>query len=154
MAKTTSKKAYRKQLERCYGHLYSKYESEKGLCFYCGDFSTELDHCPPLNWVDLKTIENWAKDDVSFFLVSSCSDCNRLLGDKPFFRLFERVEYIIKSLEDKYEKSSTLWSDDEIAGMSEDFQKTIRAKQKVALFNLHRVRHAQWRLYRAGDAGS
>lgn len=53
----------------------------------------------------------------------------------------------MKYLEDKYEKNSSLWSDDEIKEMSKDFQKTIKARQKAALFNLRRVRHSQWRLY-------
>lgn len=153
MTKASSKRAHRRQLEVSYGDRYYMHESERGVCFYCGDIATELDHCPPLAWVDLKTFDNWKKDNVSFLLVSSCSQCNQRLGDKPLFKLSERVEHIMKYLEDKYEKNSTLWSDDEIKEMSKDFQKTIKARQKAALFNLKRVRHSQWRLYHGQEMG-
>jgi len=139
----------RKRLFKTYNFLYSrpKFDGINSIeCFYCGDSATQLDHCPPLNWVESKTIKQWKEQHINFFLVSCCSQCNRKMSDKPLFTLLEKLIFAVKYLENLYEKKANLWSEEEIAEMSIPFQKTIRARKKLSQLLLDRVQFAQHRL--------
>lgn len=143
------KKRERDRLLTTYGRLYHWHippGEGRHKCFYCGDFAGTADHCPPLSWLESQTTEAWARMGVPFVLISSCSDCNKRLGDRPMFTALERTEYLKAALEQRYEKESTLWSEDELAEMSSEFQRTIKARQAKTKELLVRARHAQWRV--------
>jgi hypothetical protein len=150
MAKGTAKQHTRALLLKLYGARYERHWSSRNGCFYCGDGWTDLDHCPPLSWLDVKDYK-WFKDrKIGFYLVNSCSDCNKALSDRPLFSLQERAEYNRLRLERKADKI-VLWSKAEISEMSPRFQKTIIARQQLQNRLLDRLRYAQELQFRAED---
>ncbi len=135
----------RAQLTKEFGHLYTRLYFDKDTrCFYCGDYSSCNDHCPPLKWAEVLS-SKLPKDRPAFWLVKSCHNCNAILGSKYLPTVFERAKFITMRLEQKYETRSTLWSEADTAAMSYMFQKIIRAHQANNSLLLERVRHAQWR---------
>lgn len=150
MAKGLTQQKIRALLLKKYGSRYERHWSSRKGCFYCGDNWAELDHCPPLSWLDTKD-HKWFKDRrIGFHLVNSCSDCNRSLGDRPLFTLQERANFIRIRLEKKAEKI-VLWSKEEISEMSPRFQKSILARQQMQNRVLDRLRYAQELQFRAED---
>ena len=144
-----SKNKERDRLFKTYNSLYSTHFSEdakRNCCFYCGDVAGTVDHVPPLSWVESKTTKEWKKSKIPFVRIQCCVECNRMLGSKPLFTVYERVEFLEKKLLDQYEKRSTLWSKEEIAEMSAMFQRQIIAKQNQAKQLLARARGLQQRL--------
>lgn len=137
------------RLRKVYGSLYSPYYADPypgGFgCFYCAEPAGTRDHCPPLTWYETRTMENWKRDGVEMVTLPACLDCNRTLGERALFTPLLRVQYVVKKLEQKYERKSTLWPEDEIAEMSPEFQRTIRARVGQLRVLLDRLRAAQWR---------
>jgi hypothetical protein len=127
--------------------------SESLGCFYCGDLAGERDHCPPLSWVESRRLSDWKRDGVRFVVVPACGHCNNLLGDRPLFTLVERAEFIERRLETLYEREAALWSEEEIAEMSPEFQRTLRARKRALVLLMDRVRTAQWRCMRVRCEG-
>jgi hypothetical protein len=149
----TNAKKDRKQREfllKTYGKRYERHWSGRPGCFYCGDKWLELDHCPPLSWCEAKEHKWFKERKIGFYLVNSCSDCNRMLSNRALFTLQERAEFIRIRLERKTEKI-VIWSNDEIKEMSERFQKTIKARQQMQNTLLDRLRYSQEMQYRADD---
>lgn len=90
----------------------------------------------------------WRRQGIKFLLLPACDECNRALGDKPYFTPAERAAFIEQRLTQVYERQATLWTEDEIREMSPQFQKSIRARRKQLVALLGRVRAAQWRVVR------
>jgi hypothetical protein len=111
---------------------------------------SELDHCPPLAWLDVKELKWFKQKKIGFYLVNACHDCNSALADRPLFTLQERAHFIKVRLENKAEKL-VIWSKDEIKQMSERFQKIILAKQYKQNIVLERLRFSQELQFRADD---
>ncbi len=144
----SSKKAERARLSRTYNHLYTPHSFEGQNvreCFYCADPAETRDHCPPLSWVETRKQEAWRDAGVAFVTVPCCAPCNGLLGRKGLFTLKERADYLEQRLSAKFDRESTLWSEDEIDEMGPSFQKTIRARQKAVDDLARRVQNAQAR---------
>jgi len=150
MAKVLTKTKIRALLIKKYGQRYERHWSSRKGCFYCGDNWADLDHCPPLSWLDTKDLKWFKEREIGFYLVNSCKDCNNSLGDKPLFTLQERADFTRSRLEKKAEKT-VLWSKDEIDEMSPRFQKSILARQQIQNRVLDRLRYAQELQFRAED---
>jgi hypothetical protein len=136
----------REEILKLYGSFYDYHYSEIGACFYCGDIGGEIDHCPPISWVESRTLTGWREAKIPLVKVSCCGSCNRTLGDKPFFTVYERLRFLVRVLEAEYERRASLWAEEEIKEMSPMFQRMIYAK-KAQLIGLHaRVRSLQQRL--------
>ena len=138
----------RKRLLKQYGHLYRRHAGE-GVnwreCFYCSDPSETVDHCPPLSWVESRTAKSWRAAGIPLALMPACRACNGLLGDKPLFTALDRLLSLENALERRYEREAALWSDEEIAEMSPEFQRTIKARRAKTKHLMGRIRHVQWR---------
>lgn len=149
MARESKNQKERKRLYSIYNRLYEMHYAEsasKGSCFYCGEPAGTIDHCPPLSWIEAMTVNEWLKAKTPLVKIHSCYDCNKLLGSKPLFTVYERAAYLEKVLLNKYEKQSTLWSNDEIKEMSYMFQLQIKGKIEKAKMLLVRARNLQGRL--------
>jgi hypothetical protein len=150
MATVAQKRKNREIMLKKYQHRYERHWSGRVGCFYCGDKWSELDHCPPLSWCDVKDHKWFKQRKIGFYLVNSCSDCNRALSDRGLFTLQERADFIRKRLERQAEKI-VLWSKDEIKEMSDRFQKAILARQSLQNTLLERLWFAQELQFRAED---
>ena len=94
-----------------YKRLYPVNLEDKGLCFYCGEYATTMDHVPPL-----AVVENISRLE-DHFLVPSCFECNSLAGDEPHTDLEERRDFIRSKLHKKYKsliRQSAHWYEEEI----------------------------------------
>lgn len=140
------------RLLSAYGHLYSRHIADHlpySLgCFYCADVASDIDHCPPIRWIEAKKPKQWRQSGIEFLTVRACKWCNQKLGAKALFTLGERAEYIEEALMQQYEKEAHLWSEAEILQMSPEFQRTIRARQRATQELLTRARAAEWRKVR------
>ena len=140
MANRTKK--HRLLLNGLYGHLYEHHASSRVGCFYCGEPPTTIDHCPPLTLCEVKSKDWFIEKNIKFYKVSSCMDCNQKLGSRPYLRLIDRAEFILKKLEVQTQKN-TYWAEDEIEEMGKMFQKMIRAKKVAQNYDFARVRYCQ-----------
>lgn len=150
-ANCTMKKQERSKLLKQYGHLYRKHVAE-GVsmreCFYCADPADTVDHCPPIAWIDSRAPEAWRSAGIPLALIGACRACNGLLGDKPLFTALDRLLSLENALEKRYEREVALWSDDEIAEMGPEFQRTIKARKAKSNHLLGRIRNVQRRALR------
>ena len=122
----------REFLAKTYGHRYRRiYMPHGSRCFYCADVATNVDHCPALTSTQLFD-EAKKRDWPPHYLLPACGECNRRLCARALFTPSVRAAYLMRKLDSEYERRFALWSEDEIAEMSKDFQRTIRAR-KAAL---------------------
>lgn len=139
----------RKRLITLYGHLYKPYSYSEMPgsfgCFYCGEPAWTIDHCPPVSWLESTRMHYMIRRKIGFYTVRCCSECNTALGSKGLFTLLERVSFLRKKLEDKYEKQVNLWAEDELLEMSPMFAKAIRGRSVLQKILLGRVQALQWR---------
>ena len=141
---------HRDFLLKTYWHLYEKHFSSRGGCFYCGELAGTVDHCPPISFCDAKD-QKWFKEkNIKFYKVSCCLDCNKKLGAKQLFTLFDRANYILNKLETSTNKVVN-WSQDEMQEMSAMFEKMIQAKQDRNKTLFERVRFCQELIVKPND---
>ena len=140
-------KQVRKTLMKIYGHLYSRhiYEDDS-RCFYCGDYRTGFDHVPPLFVVDGVTTAVLRRMEIPLVLVSCCTNCNSLLGAKRIATTMERTCHLYSRLTAQYEKSVALWSPEELLEMSDMFRKMIKARNRMNVQLLFRIRNLEKRM--------
>lgn len=135
-------KKHRAFLISAYNHLYEHHSSSRPGCFYCGDVASTIDHCPPLTFCDVKNLEWFREKKIKFYKVSSCVDCNKKLGNKALLTLQERADFLMKKLENKTDEL-VIWTDDEVAEMSEMFTKMIKARKEQNKILFDRTRFCQ-----------
>lgn len=139
----------RMRLRSLYGALYRWHQVQGerlNVCFYCGDSAGTADHVPSLTWLDTIPPQHWRTNKVPLTIVRTCGHCNLILGNKALFTVAERLQHLEGALGRRYEKAATLWMESEIAEMSPQFQRTIRARQAQTRVLLARVEHVRWRL--------
>lgn len=141
----------RNRLLAVYGQFYKKAEYEKLTgerfkgCFYCGDLAlSTVDHVPAIKWIETKPLDYWRKNG-GLLKVLSCRSCNMRLGSRALFTLSERADWIAKRLSAEYQAKVTLWTPDEIAEMSPQFQRVLKARKEQFTDLLARVKHAELR---------
>ena len=147
------KSTERAQLLRTYGHFYTYHAplgQKPGTCFYCGDPAGTVDHCPPLSFADALVRPDEDTRRIPFHLVPACGQCNGWLGSRAVFHLIERVEFIRDRLRTDYERRMALWSDEEIAEMSDRFARAIRARREGLDRLRDRFRFAERRALQPG----
>ena len=98
-----------------------------GKCYYCGCEAEKIDHVPPVRYLEfyLATSEN-----TSFATVPCCKECDSFLENCRQGLLEERKRYVNDAISRKYRKALNIyerWSEEELAGMSADLKKSIRA---------------------------
>jgi hypothetical protein len=117
------------RLLRIFGGLYEKHWTEEVGCFYCAAPFSEWDHCPPLSWMDTINHQKYKK-----VLLKCCSECNKLLSDKPLFTAWERVDFIENKLNDKL---------DECVLVEESWGEIDKMKDGLIKWKLTREKHRQ-----------
>lgn len=138
-----SAKLYRRLLIKTHGHKYKRIIGKGlGVCFYCNDTATDLDHVPSLGYADaLDVMRRQVK--IRYVLLPACRQCNNRLNNRPIFTASERADMLERKLSDDYERRFALWSEDEIQPMGRDFQRMIRARKASLTFMLDRIRALQ-----------
>lgn len=140
----------RNRLLRTYGKFYTKHYYDRppeigGDCYYCGEFAGTIEHVPPISLIENHPIKEWKERGFDIITVRCCSDCNGKLGNKAYLTVETRLNFLEKKLMKEYEKALSMWSEDELSELSEQFRKQVVAKQKQKFMLLERIRNIQWR---------
>jgi hypothetical protein len=129
-----------------YGHLYHRWHPVSGSgCFYCGEAVAVLDHVPALRNASLYVDRKRNRTRRPFLLVGACAPCNSKLSDKAPDALRERVEWLVRKLEQAFEKMHPSWSAEELKEMSPTMRKAFAARDRERSYQHARVVYAQWR---------
>lgn len=111
-------------------------------CTYCGDIATTVDHVVPRVYIG--RFEPSERRRLRLQTVPACHECNSVLGAQVFRSLTERGEYVRAWIAKRYAPALRMpdWSDAELAGMSADFQREIRARLQ---YRENVKRRVEWR---------
>ncbi len=103
-------------------------KSKASRCIYCGDPATVHEHLIPLSFLESRQ----RKSDGRYLRGESCADCNRLLGDRFFDTLDDRVRFVnqkLRAIDAKVRVAG--WTGDELADMGHSMRSHIRNQQRV-----------------------
>lgn len=102
-------------------------------CVYCGEmYDIQRDHVIPTSYLRASR-RQFAGD----WLVTSCGECNNLLGSQLLFNVPERAAYLAIVMSRKYYRvlRAIHWDDDEMEDVGENLASAIRkdAAQRKAI---------------------
>lgn len=94
---------------------------EKGLCAYCGEYGSEVEHVVP------------RVSKLPTYTVLACRECNGTAGDRLFASFPEKQSFILAQYKKRYARVLRLpeWTEDEIDEMGYALRKQIEAYQTV-----------------------
>ena len=137
----------RKNDHALYHHLYERHYLEEGyVCMYCGEPADTLDHIPPLSVMRLLDAERRRKDGIVCSLVPCCRECNLVLGGRHLLTVADRLEFLEKHYEKKFDKQESFWSDDEINELGFSLRNFVKAKQQKLNRYIDMIRNIQLRM--------
>lgn len=128
-----------------YDHHYKyHYLTASGKCVYCGQPKQHIDHCPPLTWVNAYGSDYFINNQIPFFKVPACRDCNLMLSDKPYFTIRQRKGYVAACLRDRFSKdlANPMWEADEIYELGEGLRNYVDTMQGNRLVLERRLDYA------------
>lgn len=90
--------------------------TEKCICFYCGESSTDVEHVVP------------RRCELPTWTVPACHECNGIAGSKLFDGVLEKAEFIRERRRKKYRKllKTPVWEEDELEELSTKLAHTVR----------------------------
>ena len=129
----------RATIQIVFDHLYESVGDRYGPCVYCGMPSEVLDHMPPLSWAAMCSEK--AKQELKFFKLPACGECNGALGAMPLLSVKERRMYVRKWLRKRYKKALRVpyWDEDELKELSPTLCEEIRRANKQSALIKDRV---------------
>jgi len=103
---------------------------------YCGDLGESVDHVPSLNSVDVLGTEYFDKLRITLLAVDSCRECNSVLGDKPHYRIADRVKILAKRYRKKYKSDleTPKWSVEEIDELDYSLSSYIEQRMTIKVW--------------------
>jgi hypothetical protein len=101
-----------------------------GVCYYCGCLGDSYDHVPP---VSLAPIEHEHCQDMPFWLIPSCRECNVHLGNLPVLLIGARKAHLLRKYRVKYRKalSTPPWTEAELKRVRYNLRAKIEAAVRV-----------------------
>lgn len=138
----------RKSAEKLAHHLY-RYETPygEGVCVYCGETATTLDHVPPLSYAAsiMDILPNLPKRP-RFTIWPACRDCNCRLSGFLLSGLRERRREIRARLSRKYRRllGEYDWSDEELARFGRNLRSAIEHMEHKRRRIVSRLRFPEW----------
>lgn len=121
--------------------LYSAI-SNSGLCVYCGDIATGMDHFTPISYTG-KVVSFWEVVN-GVVLLPACTDCNSTASANLFRSVAAKRRYIQARLRKRHHRllKAPNWTKAEL----EDLSPTLRGKIKADLaFRNHLLWRLSWR---------
>ena len=99
--------------------IFSRYS-----CTYCGDVAEDLDHVVPHSYASSTDKRSYKKTKV----VPCCKRCNSLLGNKHYFVIGERADYLFNTYKRNGDELLSLpeWTEEELEDMGTTLKKTLR----------------------------
>jgi hypothetical protein len=115
-------------------------------CYYCGLPATCVDHVPPISKA-AALLEAGVVTQEMMVCVSSCQECNSILGARPLLTPELRRRYIAESLHVKVGKHDRVhWTDDEMVELGP------RMRKEVADFRSWLIAMRERRAWATSDA--
>ena len=112
---------------------------ERGVCAYCGDVATQIDHTVPVSFVNQKPEIRRVFDLMK---VHSCAECNGMASDFLQQTFFERRLFISSAFIRKHRKAlrTANWEDDEIEEMGVGMKSYIQAASDYGKYLKRRLK--------------
>lgn len=114
------------------------------VCTYCGLVADTIDHVPPTSIRPI-LIELKLNEQYPFMTVRSCRECNSTLGDRAYWTIEQRREYIASRLKRRYRKYLELpeWSQKELDALEYTLRQSVLHGLAVKALVLKRLERAQ-----------
>ena len=112
----------------------------EGICTYCGDIATDIDHVIPLSQYSQARPNNANNKGIRTF---ACNSCNLLLSDKYFNTFEERLNYIFNLNIKAAGKTgkSAVWTQKEIDELDWSLRSYVASRQ-LEIYNIQKK--ADW----------
>ena len=112
-------------------------------CEYCSMVADTVDHIPPTS-IRPTLIALGLLNDYPFIVVRACRECNSALGDKAYWTIEQRKEYIAKWIEKRYREYLVIpyWSKIEIDALDYKLRQLVNHGLAVQQVTLKRLDHA------------
>lgn len=117
-------------------------------CFYCGDTSTEDEHCPPVSrYYDYIAVY----DKHPALIVPSCRDCNNLLGNSlqaTIYQRFNDLKTLLLKKYGKYLRLGSMWEegDADYYGFTGRYRTMVDAMPRLSKQYEDRINWQHWPL--------
>lgn len=114
-----------------YDPVYREIGARGDPCTYCGQVSDTMDHIPPIHMVEQASLAG-SDQEGPFIKVPACHECNSIIGSKRLLTIKARRNHVKDKLRAKYKHFLRIpnWDEDELAEVSPEFAKEIRASVK------------------------
>lgn len=115
--------------------------SPDGLCEYCGEPATEVDHLPPRSVRKRLKVAPLNKA-IRYFEIDSCQECNHILCDRPLLSFEDRRNFVKSWLKAKYATylNQPHWDEDDLEDLKDTLRDEILRGQSVAVSIRARLR--------------
>lgn len=129
----------RNNLIHKYDYLYEIRGNRYGNCTYCGIPASTLDHMPPISWTD--SANEKAKEEMNFYKLPSCEECNNALGNLRLFSVMDRVHHVHAWLKNRYKKALRMpyWDEDELNELSYTMVAEVRKAERQSAWAKSRI---------------
>lgn len=110
-----------------------------GLCTYCGDEATDLDHVVP--WSFISAQDRRKGGDSPGVRTHACRECNSILGAKFFPTFLERAQYVREKLARRNARwlGMPKWDEEELDELRPTFRRVIGAAEEMSRAAKRRV---------------
>jgi hypothetical protein len=117
----------------------------KLFCTYCGLPAQCLDHVIPVSHTNKKRKPSDYTMSNAVNVVPACNDCNSSLSNFWYHAIASRAGYLAERIAVRHINllDTPTWSEDEIAELSDNLKKIVKAKQKEKALLLDRIRHCK-----------
>lgn len=113
------------------------------VCAYCGMLGGTVDHIPPIS-IRPTLVALGLDARYPFVVVRSCFECNTALGDRAFWTVEQRREYIAKWIARRYKKYIEIpeWTSKELAALEYSLREMTLHGLAVKALTLRRLANA------------
>lgn len=113
-------------------------------CTYCGVIrASTLDHVVPISsFHSTRTRSSYARDKV----IPSCSECNSLLGDVPFYTIGSRAGYLVTCYRERYKTqlAAKPWTEQELDQLEGDLKRAVGDPNQFRQKIQDRITHCEF----------
>lgn len=95
-----------------------------GVCYYCGCLGDSHDHVPPIS---LAPEDPDFCEDLAFWLIPACRECNIALGVLPVLLIGARKAHLLRYYRSKYRKELRMpdWGKDEVEALGHNLRSKV-----------------------------
>lgn len=94
---------------------------DRGICFYCGEFSSEREHVVP------------RRSGLPTYTVRACGECNSLAGGELFTSILDKLQYVKERRTKKYSAVLRMpeWTPDELKDLGYAIKVRVESSEQA-----------------------